>query len=307
MKEYSYLLAAMMVVLTGACTYKEAPESEGFRNIATTIYPVSSVDTKSLHGQYPWRRFPLDYDGIFAIKECDLENPGARAFLETVDYSSDRDYKTSEINRFIASGSDKPQPLIIKWEGKAARVELSTSPSFDRDVLRPQISSESTATVYNLVPGIIYFYRVLAENGDVLKRACVNPTGPLRMIDGVSSNVRDLGGWKVDGGHIAYGKLYRGARLDDIQSDASAKDMLLNTLGVSVDLDLRGQPPGWLGGSGEKNPWTASDPIEYCNIQLWHYFVPSAKQYEGPEVADSVTSDQYQYAIRSILNWLSEG
>lgn len=148
---------------------------------------------------------------------------------------------------------------------------------------------------------------MLGEDGTEIKRACVCPTGPMRMIDGLLKNVRDLGGWKADGGHIAYGKVYRGARVDDIQSDATAMDIFINTLGVGVDLDLRGLPPGWQGGSGEKNPWKSGDPVEYCNIKLWNYMHPSSRQNTVPEIVDGTSADQYQLAIRKIVNWLDDG
>ena len=84
-------------------------------------------------------------------------------------------------------------------------------------------------------------------------------------------------------------------------------DIVVNLLGVGVDLDLRGLPPGSQGGSGEKNPWKASDPVIYKNIKLWHYFVPSADKYLQVDVSPGETADQYQYAIRCIIEWLRDG
>jgi len=312
MSKGSLRAAALALMATAAacmcaCTLKDALVTEDGRGeIPVSDKTEDVVDTKSIHDKYPWSRFPLDYRGIFVIEECDLENPGVRAFLDSTDYSEDSDYKVSAVEQFVSTASDRPQPLAIRWKGKAAEVELSTSPQFDKNVVKPQIT-DSSATIYNLIPGIIYYYRVLDEDGTVIKRACVNPTGPMRMINGLLKNVRDLGGWKADGGHIAYGKVYRGARVDDIQSNASAKDVFINTLGVDVDLDLRGLPPGWQGGSGEKNPWTSGDPVEYCNIKLWNYMYPSSKQNTVPEIADGTSADQYQLAIRKIINWLNEG
>lgn len=301
-----YLLARSLAFIAAAaacvcsCTHEDGPLAED------SSY---AGDTKSIQDKYPWRRLPLDYrdiPGIFVIEKCDLENPGVRAFLDSTDYSEDRDYRASSVEQFSSTASDRPQPLIIRWKGEAASIELSSSPLFDKDVVRPQIT-DSSATVFNLIPGIIYYYRVLDENGAVIKRACVCPTGPMRMINGLLKNVRDLGGWKADGGHIAYGKVYRGARVDDIQSDTSAMDIFINTLRVGVDLDLRGLPPGVQGGSGEKNPWKSGDPVEYCNIKLWNYMHPSSRQYTVPEIVDGTSADQYQLAIRKIINWLGDG
>ena len=244
----------------------------------------------------------------FVYEECDIEDPLVRRFLEEVDYTKDTDYTDSYILAYYDSNDQVwPTPVKLTWEGKAAYVELSTSSTFE-DVTRID-DSDSPAEVYNLIPGVPYYYRVLDGDGKVMKRACMTPVGPVRMIKGLGRNVRDLGGWKADGGHIAYGKLYRGSRLDDIQKNPSWKEVLFNTLGASVDLDLRGLPKGTLVGSGEKNPWVAADPIEYCNIKLWHYFYPSAYKDQGPEsgVSDGTSSDTYQYTIRKIINWLAEG
>ena len=237
------------------------------------------------------------------VEDFDIENPGVRAYLENVDYSDDPDYTRSEVSDY--PGTDKPNPVKLSWQGKASTVRISTSPdlsgSWDVAV------QESPASVYNLTPGVRYFYSVLAADGSVLRESCVIPKGPMRMINGLLKNTRDLGGWKAGDKTVKYGKIYRGANLDDIQEDASKMDIVVNRLNVGVDLDLRGLPPGTQGGSGEKNPWKPTDPVIYKNIQLWHYFVPSAQKYMNVDVSPGETADQYQVAIRCIIGWLKDG
>ena len=235
--------------------------------------------------------------------DYDIENAGVRAYLENVDYSNDPDYTRSEVSNY--AGSDKPQPVKLSWKGAAKTVRISTSPDLSGswDVAVQQ----SPASIYNLTPGVRYFYSVLAADGSVLRESCVIPKGPMRMINGLLKNTRDLGGWKAGDKTVKYGKIYRGANLDDIQQDASKMDIVVNRLGVGVDLDLRGLPPGSQGGSGEKNPWKPSDPVIYKNIKLWHYFVPSADKYLQVDVSPGETADQYQYAIRCIIEWLRDG
>lgn len=235
--------------------------------------------------------------------DYDIENPGVRSFLEQADYSDDPDYTRSEVSNY--PGTDKPNPVKISWEGKAASLRISTSP--DLSGYKEIKIDASPASIYNLVPGERYFYSVVAGDGSVLHESCVIPKGPMRMINGVTKNMRDLGGWKAGDKTIQYGKLYRGARVDDIQSNPAAKDIFLNDLGVDIDLDLRGLPPGNQGGSGEKNPWRSDDPIQYVNIQLWHYFHHQAIQYPVPEISEGESSDVYQSTIRTIIGWLKEG
>ena len=235
--------------------------------------------------------------------EYDIENAGVRSYLEQVDYSNDPDYTRSEVSKY--SGSDKPNPVKLSWEGKASFIQVSTSPDLS-DSWEIKVDS-SPASVYNLVPDVRYYYSVVAADGSILRESCVIPKGPERMINGVAKNMRDLGGWRAGDKTIRYGKLYRGARIDDIQSNPSAKAILLDDLGVSIDLDLRGLPAGSAGGSSEKNPWTSSDSVDYVNIQLWNYFVSSTNLYQIPQIAEGVSADQYQYAIRQIIGWLKEG
>jgi Protein tyrosine/serine phosphatase len=233
----------------------------------------------------------------------DIENAGVRAYLEQVDYTNDPDYNQSYVSNY--SGSDKPNPVKLSWDGKAASVRISASP--DLSGYKEIKVDASPASVYNLIPGVRYFYSVVAADGSVLRESCVIPKGPMRMINGVTKNMRDLGGWKAaDGRTIRYGKLYRGARVDDIQSNPTAKEIFLNELGVDIDLDLRGLPPGSQGGSAEKNPWTSNDPIQYVNIQLWHYFHHQAVQYPVPEISEGESADIYQSTIRTIIGWLKE-
>ena len=237
------------------------------------------------------------------LGEYDIENAGVRAYLEQVDYTNDPDYNQSYVSNY--SGSDKPNPVKLSWEGKAASIRISTSP--DLSGYKEIKVDASPASVYNLVPGERYFYSVVAADGSVLRESCVIPEGPVRMINGVTKNMRDLGGWKAGDKTIQYGKLYRGARVDDIQSNPTAKSIFLNDLGVDIDLDLRGLPPGSQGGSGEKNPWRVDDPIQYVNIQLWHYFYHQATQYPVPEISTGESADIYQSTIRTIIGWLEEG
>ena len=136
--------------------------------------------------------------------QCDIVNPGTRKFLEEVDYSADPEYGVSCALEYRKEfkANDRPLPVTVTWTGgKGDRVWVSTSPFLEDAFAVP--ADSASAEIYNLVPGVTYYYRVVDAGGAALKSACVTPVGPMRMIHGVSSNVRDLGGWKADGGHIA--------------------------------------------------------------------------------------------------------
>ena len=290
-----YLVTAPAILEKGYTLLLEGDSVQG---------TLRSSEAITLH-RNKFRSASLDASRVDFIprSDYDIENPGVRSFLENVDYTDDPDYTRFEVSNY--PGTDKPNPVKISWVGKASVIRMSTAP--DLSEAWDMAVDDSPASVYNLTPGVRYFYSVLAADGTVLKESCVVPEGPLRMINGLLKNSRDLGGWKAGDKTIRYGLVYRGANLDDIQSNPSKKDIVVRVLHVDVDLDLRGLPPGSAGGSGEKNPWTEADPVLYKNIQLWNYFIPSGFTYQIPETVPGESADQYQYAIRCIIGWLKEG
>ena len=226
----------------------------------------------------------------FGAVECDIENEGTRKFLEEVDYSSDPDYVLSFAKEYKSEygANDKPLPVRITWTGGAvAKLMLSTSPQFD-DAREVPVEA-SQAVIYNLIPGVQYYYRILDAGGNVLRSASFTPEGPMRMINGVVGNMRDLGGWKADGGHIVYGRLYRGAALERISD--SGKKIFLNDLGISVDLDLRGYK------ESEYHVGAVINEVEYLKLPLEKNLGRGTGR----------TNELYQQAIRSIIGWLGEG
>lgn len=225
------------------------------------------------------------------VESCDIENEGTRKFLTEVDYTADTAYTVSLASDYMKNfgANDKPLPVKVSWTGEPASRIIMSKTSDYKDPFEVQAQS-SPAEIYNLVPGVKYYYKVLDSNSTVLKEGCVVPEGPLRMINGVAENVRDLGGWKVDGGHIAYGKLYRGAKLSSRMSDG-AKDIFLNQLGISVDLDLRGIK------DSEANVGRVIDGTEYIKFPV--------EKNLGRGTGN--TQELYQQAIRSIIGYLGEG
>ena len=235
----------------------------------------------------------------YSFRDCDIMNPGARLFLEQVDYSDDPGFTRTDVNRpEFAEANDRPRPVRISWEGgRASSVLLATDPLF-KDARTIAADADSPVEIYNLVPGVDYYYKVLS-GAQTLKQGGVTPVGPLRMICTYQGarprhavyNVRDLGGWKTADGrrHIAYGKLYRGSNIDHLNDDPYAKDVILNQLGASIDFDLRGY-------KGDAN-----DP----HIDgLTYYQLPLRKNFEG---GTGQTERLYKKAIRQILGWLDEG
>lgn len=132
-------------------------------------------------------------------------------------------------------------------------------------------------------------YKKAFPTADTINGGTVSVAGSVRIIDGVAPNMRDLGGWEAEGGHIAYGKLYRGARLD--RTDSAGKRIFLDELGISVDLDLRGSVPG------ERKAGPVIEGVEYAKLSVERYLGRGSGK----------TEELYQLAIRYIIGWLAQG
>lgn len=252
-----------------------------------------------------------DIDSVWfqEIEECDIESEYVRAFLDNTDYSADTAYIVSHILDTVSAkqyvyykkgtGQDKPEPVVISWDGNAAKIIMSTLADFtilpdaQRMAAPAEISvSTSPQKVYNLIPGVKYYYKVLDANSNIIKAGCIRPYGPLRMIK-ISSftNVRDMGGWNiVGGGHMAYGRLYRGAKISSSIKD-DAKNVFLHDLNISLDLDLRGIKDSE---KDEKHIIKEADYIRY----------PVEKNL-GRGTGN--TQELYQQAIRTIIQYLGQG
>ena len=224
------------------------------------------------------------------VEECDIENPGTRKFLEEVDYAADTAYTLSRALEYMQEygANDKPLPVRIAWTGEAAKLVLSTDAKFKNSIEQPV--SDSPAEIYNLIPGVNYYYKVLGSDGKAVKTGCIRPVGPLRWINGIAENVRDLGGWPADGGHIAYGKVYRGARLSS-RMPQSGKDIFLNDLGIGLDLDLRGIK------ESEARVGAVIEGADYLKFPV--------EKNLGRGTGN--TQELYQQAIRTIIKYLGEG
>ena len=223
---------------------------------------------------------------------CDIVNEGTRRFLEEVDYSDDPGYTVSFAKDYMTDygASDKPLPVMFDLSGESASVvRVSASPLFENAFDVP--ADTAIVEIYNLIPGVKYYYKILDGNDSVLKSGDFTPVGPMRMINGVTENVRDLGGWEgAEGKHIIYGRLYRGARLSRRMPERG-KEIFLKDLGIDVDLDLRGIK------ESEARVGPGIEGIEYLKVPV--------EKNLGRGTGN--TQELYQLAIRSIIGWLGEG
>lgn len=187
-----------------------------------------------------------------AQKEYCLENGAVHAFLTDFTYESISDYSRSVVSDYNSSvyysGSrHHPLPVDLSWtrtaNAQAQTVMVSERADFEGAISFEVAATASSFSVYNLIPGRTYYYKVLAKmpNGTTVVEASESfkTTGQVRMIkvDGVN-NVRDIGGWPAAfGQRVCYGRVFRGGNLDAIT--ASGREAFRDKVGVSAELDLR--------------------------------------------------------------------
>lgn len=135
--------------------------------------------------------------------------------------------------------------------------------------------SAGSCTIYNLVPGVLYYYRVRSDKAvsDVDSFALKGNVRTIETGDTIR-NMRDLGGWRIDERHsVKYGLLYRSA---DWTGADKTTDAFFKELGIKAELDVR---------YGESAPKHSLSDIAFYNYGLYQYdaIVPGSKKYNPTE------------------------
>ena len=121
----------------------------------------------------------------------------------------------------------------------------------------------TNGTIYNMIPGVTYYWESVSDSN---VHGYVKALGNRRFINTSVRNVRDLGGLEVDtdgngtvDGTLKYGKIFRGAKLVNSNTDATN----LGKLGITEEIDLRGSSEG------------ASDPklANYVPREITNYLI----------------------------------
>ena len=267
---------------------------------------VRSESTLSLN-RSRFRKAALS-SSVYDAIDLDIEATQVRNYLDNTDYSDDlTDYSRSDISKYTSGSSsggssgggggpsggssgggsssssreDYPAPVTFHWASTQERtLEYSTNADYSKATVVTVKASTTSTEIYNLIPGKTYYWRSVGSDGTLLNESTFVPVGPLRMIYSSTRNVRDMGGWKVGEKTVAYGKLYRGAEIS-----SSDQDLFVNTLGINVDIDLRGK-------SGSK----VLSGVEYMSYAPVMFMNGSGD-----------TAEEYQKALRDVISRLSAG
>lgn len=270
----------------------------GTRHIASTM--------TIRRAKFQWSNLALD-TGVYFIPEgmtpesYNIENDYVLSYMTNVDYTDDTGYTYSSIygnNNYLPRSyrtGDQPKPISLEWSGgSASKVILSTTHTFETESTFEVSASSSPAKIYNLIPGLLYYYQVKKSDGSTLKSGCFIPEGPVRMIyiGSISDNIRDLGGWKAGNKTIRYGRLYRGALIDNISS--TDKSTFIG-LGIGLDMELRGYKSDETSISYNTRP---IPEIDWCQFKLLKFL--------GVTETAGKTEELYRAAIKKVITYLRE-
>ncbi len=150
--------------------------------------------------------------------------------------------------------STQPLPVRFSWEerlqdgeeaAKGALYCLLVSESPDMTGAAAYMTEEGSLAVYNLKAATRYFWCV-RKNG---KQSAVfsfttEAALPRCMWIEAISNVRDMGGYAVEGGRIRQGLLYRGGEFELHGHLTKQGAEALCRLGIRTELDMRGEAIG---------------------------------------------------------------
>lgn len=191
-------------------------------------------------------------------------------------------------------------PLLSK---DGTTVQVSDQPDFALPLVLP--AEGDTTFVSNLIPQKVYWYRVLDASNAELSKGIFKTHGQVRMIKSRNVfNVRDIGGWPCDGGRLTYGKLFRSANLDAIETSDDALydiEVFTNNLGISVEMDLR---------SSRINSSPLGPKVKFYQKEIQHYMYMMTNTYwssSSSQVRSGSFYSNLRYHLEKIVQNLQEG
>ncbi|MCQ3035233.1 MAG: tyrosine-protein phosphatase [Bacilli bacterium] len=227
----------------------------------------------------------ISFQNPFNGATVDLCHPVIR---DLINHKNDDDYVATHLmqNRTYSSGKsyDYQTYIDINIVDSKARtttytLNLATDNEFTNIIDTYVTKSSSIRLDGILIPGMTYFYKVESDDGDYSAiDSFVTKDDSVRFITcGGVQNVRDIGGREtIDGKHIKYGLVYRGAGLNDgtvSAMDAKSREVF-NKLGMRGELDLREN-------ASTLNAWNPSLPHICVNGGWYTYLYDTQEKIDG--------------------------
>ena len=217
----------------------------------------------------------------------DIRPAVQKAYKSPEERNWDGSYRPGKLKENNEQDCSQPTPVTFQWEPATAKganytLQISTSDAFPaNDLIEVATGEHTTATATNFNIGTKYYWRVRAEaqTGDATYAVCHSATYSFTTSDYLPrwydlpnlSNVRDAGGWKTADGKkkVKMGMVYRGGEFDQRSSmTPETKKYLLETMGIRVDLDLRG-PSEWKDAPDYYSP--LAKEVDWQNFRIGGY------------------------------------
>ena len=225
-----------------------------------------------------------------------------QAYLEKSTEEEIAEYLYKYYEYIYAGGAYEsgPKPVKLSWrnhleEESSYTVEVASDVEFN-NIEYTATTASNQVEVYNLIPGV-HYYRVTSTSGLVSEIDSFENIESIRLVECANiKNMRDEGGYIGEFGTVKYGLVYRSK--DVCVADATAKNILVNQLGIKTQIDFR------LDVSGLTSP-DASISYQQCGIQQYDYLFPNmnagrpfdATYVEGVKKALLLFADETNYPM----------
>lgn len=202
-------------------------------------------------------------------------------------------YTPAKVDEYF-TGEDNyaPKSVRLNWSVNGAQpqnyqIEVSLNSDMSQSV--KYSSNQPELTLYNLLAGKTYYWRVLFSSvtetlgSKVFTFSTQNHLPRTIYAEGVS-NTRDIGGWTtVDGKRVKQGMIYRGAKLNDITSNGIKT--MVDELCIKMDLDLRNSSE-----TGGKYISPLGINVSYCNVSFPYYALGSSTSINDPSNYEAIAN-----------------
>ena len=263
----------------------------------TTISEEERAASYFTHYEYA---DPMNMDFV-----ANIENFRAHQFLENTDYS-DPNTPSVIANYFKPSPPrlDIPHNIGIPLPAeKVVNATVRFGLQSDLSDAKSQMILDKSSNCYiaNLIPGNTYYFKVEAGS-EVLTQGKFLVEGPVRMIYAPSiSNIRDLGGWSVQGNkRVHYGLIFRGGEANGQHSSVLEDRQTLMDLGVGGEVDLRSDNQ-YDSGHGE---------VGTCAFGFGeddYYYWEGCKDKDASNLTDETSKKRFKKWFRFILDHIRDG
>lgn len=177
-----------------------------------------------------------------------IENDYVHRFITETTYDLSN-YEYTEVLNYAdhTLALDRPNPMVITIANSRPTGNEYVLVSRDSQLSNAQRMEfdNDSVKIWNATPGDTLYYRIMSgDKKTIVQEGMIHTVGQVRMIYAPSvNNIRDLGGWPVEGGgHIRYGRIFRGAKFHDSKEEYLSKEdsIRLRELNIKCEFDLRG-------------------------------------------------------------------